>query len=154
MSDKKISQLTAATTPLTGSEELAIVQGGQTLKGTVQDFVDLIRPYKVYRALLTQSGTDAPVATVLENTIGQVLFTYILPGYYRINMGTFDPNKVHIMLNNNTLFRTGDLVLNTIDFQGGVFSILCYFFNGTNFDRGDAIYAVPNRIDIQILIYP
>lgn len=28
------------------------------------------RPYKVYAALLTQSGTDAPVATVLENTLG------------------------------------------------------------------------------------
>ena len=28
------------------------------------------RPYKVYTALLTQSGTNAPVATVLENTLG------------------------------------------------------------------------------------
>ena len=27
-------------------------------------------PYKVYTALLTQSGTNAPVATVLENTLG------------------------------------------------------------------------------------
>lgn len=27
-------------------------------------------PYKVYTALLTQTGTDAPVATVLENTLG------------------------------------------------------------------------------------
>ena len=29
------------------------------------------RPYKVYTALLTQSSTDAPVATVLENTLGR-----------------------------------------------------------------------------------
>jgi len=28
---------------------------------------------KVYRALLTQAGTDAPVATVLENTLGGTL---------------------------------------------------------------------------------
>ena len=28
--------------------------------------------YKVYTALLTQSGTDAPVATVLENTLGVI----------------------------------------------------------------------------------
>lgn len=28
------------------------------------------RPYKVYTALLTQTGTNAPVATVLENTLG------------------------------------------------------------------------------------
>lgn len=30
-----------------------------------------VKPYKVYTALLTQSGTDAPVATVLENTLGE-----------------------------------------------------------------------------------
>lgn len=39
--DKKISQLTGATTPLTGTEELAIVQGGSTVKATAQDVADL-----------------------------------------------------------------------------------------------------------------
>lgn len=29
-----------------------------------------VRPYKVYTALLSQTGTSAPVATVLENTLG------------------------------------------------------------------------------------
>lgn len=33
-------------------------------------------PYKVYTALLTQSGTSAPVATVLENTIGNIWWLY------------------------------------------------------------------------------
>jgi hypothetical protein len=41
MSDKKISQLTAASTPLTGTEELAIVQSGSTVKATAQDVADL-----------------------------------------------------------------------------------------------------------------
>lgn len=41
MADKKISQLTSATTPLTGTEELAIVQGGSTVKATAQDVADL-----------------------------------------------------------------------------------------------------------------
>ena len=35
--DKKISQLTGATTPLTGTEELAIVQGGVTKKVAASD---------------------------------------------------------------------------------------------------------------------
>jgi hypothetical protein len=39
--DKKISQLTGATTPLTGTEEIAIVQGGSTVKATAQDVADL-----------------------------------------------------------------------------------------------------------------
>lgn len=55
-------------------------------------------PYKVYTALLTQSGTNAPVATVLENTLG---FTPIWqrdsPGnYYISNAGQFPINKTHI----------------------------------------------------------
>ena len=39
--------------------------------------------YKVYRAILTQTGYDAPVATVLENTIGQVTFIYVSGGEYK-----------------------------------------------------------------------
>lgn len=35
--------------------------------------IDLGQGIKVYRALLTQSGTDAPTATVLENTLGGTL---------------------------------------------------------------------------------
>lgn len=39
--------------------------------------------YKVYTALLTQSGTDAPVATVLENTLGgTVVWTRDFAGVY------------------------------------------------------------------------
>lgn len=39
--------------------------------------------YKVYTALLTQKGTDAPVATVLENTLGFTpIYTYSSAGVY------------------------------------------------------------------------
>jgi hypothetical protein len=56
------------------------------------------RPYKVYTALLTQSGTDAPVATVLENTLGgEVTWTYSEPGYYVANSnGLFTYNKTQL----------------------------------------------------------
>jgi hypothetical protein len=47
----------------------------------VEDFVG----YKVYTALLTQSGTDAPVATVLKNTIGTITLSYSEEGGYLIN---------------------------------------------------------------------
>lgn len=32
--------------------------------------------YLVYTALLTQSGTDAPVATVLQNTLGNIVWSW------------------------------------------------------------------------------
>jgi hypothetical protein len=55
--------------------------------------------YKVYTALLTQSGTDVPVATVLENTLGNVSFSYTQPGLYRANSaGLFISNKTAVFL--------------------------------------------------------
>jgi hypothetical protein len=39
--------------------------------------------YKVYTALLTQTGTSAPTAIVLENTLGgDVVWDYDSPGHY------------------------------------------------------------------------
>lgn len=57
------------------------------------------RPYKVYTALLTQSGTDAPVATVLENTLnGNVTFSFISTGIYEITIPVqVNYNKVFIL---------------------------------------------------------
>jgi hypothetical protein len=51
--------------------------------------------YKVYTALLTQTGTTAPVATVLDNTLGfDVNFEYFSQGYYIItNPENFPVNK-------------------------------------------------------------
>lgn len=56
--------------------------------------------YKVYTALLSQTGTNAPVATVLENTLGgNVVWSYDNVGYY---IGTYDglfiANKTTILM--------------------------------------------------------
>ena len=57
------------------------------------------RPYKVYTALLTQSGTDAPVATVLENTLGgDVVWEYTNIGNYTATSNNlFTLNKTGIL---------------------------------------------------------
>jgi hypothetical protein len=55
----------------------------ENINRTMQEFKVLLLGYRSYTALLTQSGTDAPVATVLENTIGEITFTRdYLPGEY------------------------------------------------------------------------
>jgi len=42
---------------------------------------------KVYKALLTQTGTDAPVATVLENTLsGTPVWSYVGVGDYNLTL--------------------------------------------------------------------
>lgn len=55
-----------------------------------------VRPYKVYTALLTQTGTNNPVATVLENTLGgDVVWTRTNIGQYKyvLSNAHFDKTK-------------------------------------------------------------
>ncbi|MGL6283960.1 MAG: hypothetical protein ACRC2J_16275 [Microcoleaceae cyanobacterium] len=57
--------------------------------------------YLVYTALLSQSGTDAPVATVLQNTLGgTVVWTRAGIGEYEGTLaGAFTENKTFIIFN-------------------------------------------------------
>jgi len=42
-----------------------------------------VRPYRAYMATLTQTGSDAPVVTVIENTLGaDVVWTRASTGFY------------------------------------------------------------------------
>lgn len=86
----KISQYPEITTPdvddlLIGTD---VENSNATKNFTVQSIIDLVptAPYKVYTALLSQSGENAPVATVLENTIGIIpTFNYLGVGFYNIS---------------------------------------------------------------------
>jgi hypothetical protein len=53
------------------------------------------RPYKVYSALLSQTGTSAPTAVILENTLGGTpVFSYVGEGEYRMTLsGAFPQLK-------------------------------------------------------------
>ena len=55
--------------------------------------------YKVYTALLTQTSNNAPVATVLENTLGGTpTFTYIGIGGYQMTLnGSFNSSKTWVV---------------------------------------------------------
>jgi hypothetical protein len=62
-----------------------------------------VRPYKVYSALITQTGTAAPVVTVLENSIGPIVWTRAGVGDYRGTLtGAFPDGKTSLYLNENS----------------------------------------------------
>lgn len=68
MADTKISALTGATTPLTGAEELPIVQSGATKKVSVDNFTSG-RAVTAYSATLNNSGANGfPVLLALNGT--------------------------------------------------------------------------------------
>ena len=50
-----------------------------------------VRPYKIYSVLLTQTDTNAPVATVLENTLGSAVWARATEGHYTV---TFTQNFI------------------------------------------------------------
>ena len=78
--------------------------GTNTTQIATTAFVQGIRPYKVYTALLTQTGTNAPVATVLENTLGgTVTWSRTVPGgYFATLSDAFTTDKTTVLITNGS----------------------------------------------------
>lgn len=76
--------------------------------------------YKVYKALLTQTGTNAPAATVRENTLGgTVVWTRDFAGVYTGTLaGAFTDLKTFPIVSNNYdesySYKLGRATLNTV----------------------------------------
>lgn len=65
--------------------------------------------YKTYVALLSQSGTNAPVATVLENTLGgTVVWSRTGPGRYVATLAdAFTVGKTSVLMTGNNVGTVG-----------------------------------------------
>ena len=84
--------------------------------------------YKVYATLLTQKLSVAPASEILENTIGDIVFTKDTEGpgvYYATLTGAFVNNKTWLMINqpvsgNVRIYRydADTLVINTYNSAG------------------------------------
>jgi hypothetical protein len=70
MPDKKISQLTAASTPLVGTEVAPIVQSNATVKATVDSFTSgrALTPLSV-----TQNGKSVPYSIYLLAALSEIM---------------------------------------------------------------------------------
>jgi hypothetical protein len=104
------------------------------------------RPYKVYTALLTQTGTNAPVATVLENTLGEeVVWTYEGDGGYATDDLTFDETKTAVFITPSTDFT--DTPVFAIGYSVG--RIIIYTVN-------NGVYSdeMLKNTPIEIRVYP
>ena len=123
---------------------------------TEAQFIDLIdtifnKP-KIYRALLTQTGTSAPTAIVLENTLeATITYSYQTAGLYRItaDSAVFTTNKTMVFLGNNLSYFAANIILNvqyinttTIDFSSK---------NIITSTLTDDVYS---NIPIEIIVYP
>lgn len=75
------------------------------------------RPYKVYTALLSQSGTSAPTGVVLENTLGgTITFSRTVAGNYLATLtGAFISNKTACFITATTGTFVHQAVRNSIN---------------------------------------
>jgi len=66
----------------------------ETQPVSMQDITDSVRPYKVYTALISQTGQDDPEVIVLENTIGEIEWDHRDTGQYSAELAdAFTVNK-------------------------------------------------------------
>jgi hypothetical protein len=111
--------------------------------------------YKVYTAILTQTGTAAPVATVLENTLGgAVTFSRTQAGQYNIiSSAKFGNTPPFIILGSNRQpINVGGIVTNLITRYQSSSYIDFWSMNSAynNFIEGDGAI---NNLAIEIRVY-
>lgn len=112
-------------------------------------------PYLVYTANLSQSGTNAPVATVLENTLGGTLvWTRLDAGQYAATLaGAFgDASKVYILIQGT--------------WYEGTYTYGCFSLFGVNDSNSLVFYTLKlndlntytdslfNNTTVEIRVYP
>ena len=78
-------------------EEDGMVVSNLTVTDTING--EVVVRYKKYVALMSQSGTAAPTVTVLENSIGDIVWTRASTGLYRGTLiGAFTLDKTYTMM--------------------------------------------------------
>jgi hypothetical protein len=108
---------------------------------------ETIKPYKVYTALLTQEEEDAPVATILENTLGvDIVWTRLSTGFYRAtpSESIFLENKTFHFVNSNNqglAFEVASLLNDTDDWRIQVI------------DDGEVVDSSLQNLPIEIRVY-
>ena len=107
------------------------------------------RPYKVYTALLNQTGTNAPTATVLENTLGaSITWTRTGVGQYvgTLSSGVFISNKSFNTINNGQGGAMGFFIVGS----SGSTTKTIYTYNASNIQTDSLLTTAC----VEIRVYP
>lgn len=105
------------------------------------------RPYKVYTALVDQTGTNAPTVVVLENTLGgTIVWTRVAAGIYSGTLtGAFPLDKTFTIIGGNYLSPLHFLrsVRNTDDIIGII----------VNNNAGTSVDNILKKTSLEIRVY-
>jgi hypothetical protein len=124
---------------------------------TMQDIIDTTRPYKVFTAIVNQSGTNEPVVTVLENTIDSTLtLVRTSVGVYRLSgatwpgAGPFTVGKTVAFSGSN--INSAPLVSFNNNSSAGVATDNAMIVRA--YDTSFAITDGLNNLSIEVRVYP
>jgi hypothetical protein len=106
--------------------------------------------YKVYTALLTQSGAADPIANVLSNTIGNIVWTRSGNGQYIGTLsGAFVTDKTVIFIQDNVTLSSIAISPRDVYIERQSANVIgLYTMDSSNFVDG-----VLNKTSIEIRVY-
>ena len=110
--------------------------------------------YTSYTALLTQTGTNAPTATVLLNTLGgEPVWSYVDVGLYAITLnGAFTANKTFVLVGCQYNSGQTDTIVPSIEFANVTENSIPL---GTRQIEGGALTnGILEGTSIEIRVYP
>ena len=151
-------------TNLKTSDRISVIYNNEEVEMFIEDFKTALgitsstnRPYTIYSALLTQSGTNAPVVTVFENTIGDIVWTRKNVGWYKGTLVVAFPDS-NTLLPNDIFISIDGSVSGLIQFQlesgsDDVIEIFTYDSGGSLADSLLKNLASGRPVEIEIRVY-
>jgi len=127
---------------MTGRQITGLQDGSNPTDAVNKSQLDATRPYKVYTALITQTGTAAPTAVVLENTLGGV------PLWERTGVGNYTATLTSAFtLNKTIVFVTGgNTVNNASGFRFDANIVYLTSNNSTSLEDGLTLTSIEIRV--------
>jgi hypothetical protein len=140
--------------PSVDSQDIMLNQSGVVgTKNSDGDFIPFgggVEPYKKYIALMTQSGTASPSVVILENTIGDIVWTRTNNGVYMgYLLNAFPENKTFFPGVQNTF--SGGSPINVAIYRN--FEDHSVFIQSGNTGIGDDDNLLSST-SIEIRVYP
>jgi len=127
---------------MTGRQISGLQDGSNPTDAVNKSQLDATRPYKVYTALITQTGTADPTAEVLENTLGGV------PLWERTGVGNYTATLVGVFtLDKTIVFVTGgNTVNNASGFRFDANIVYLTSNNSTSLEDGLTLTSIEIRV--------
>lgn len=144
------------------SDRSGIRDGSVTQQDLGTSLTGSLFPYKIYKAILSQSGTDAPVPVILENTIGEIVWTRNGTGRYRATLSNAFPfDKTVFFTNRHTNSLIADRTFAELGHvSASILELKTFAYGVTVYSASAGVISVTNLDDqlwdtaVEIQVYP